>query len=447
MRTEETRYRTVRTLSLRHAAQTSRARFARSILLLIVLLAAGTSAMATINSISSDWCQTCLPGATHRIVAGKQTSMLVKGRFVDLATRAEISGSGVSVSLGQRVGGSNSSIVVRFNVDANAALGDRTVKLRYAIETNGPDTFRVQVVRGGRIDSIQQRIPGLQPGTTRLVSANQIALNQRVTLVFSGTRLGNASVAPSTSFRNAQVLPGATETHCEVALEFTRAGTINVNLLDAAVGPQPGNLLFKFFYGGLNTVTVNGSSASQPAPQPPISHIPSGGTASPTTFVDVAPRANVLNLFRTSGGVVSINGSNFLRVDDRWCTENGVVAPSRGSTAKPITLPDLIWGVSNVGTAVVPVAFTSQLSANNIVLQTQTIAVGSLPPGATQEFHFQRQRNQVTVIRFAPPQQAGCFVNPHDPSFFQDPPFVVKVDIGNVVPESATNRFNNTRTY
>jgi hypothetical protein len=259
--------------------------------------------------------------------------------------------------------------------------------------------------------------------------------------------LGNASVAPSTSFRNAQVLPGASETHCEVALEFTRGGTISINLLDAAVGPQPGNLLFKFFYGGLNTVTASGSSALQPASQPPIPRIPSGGTSTPTTFVDVAPRANMFNLFRTNGDVVSINGANFLRVDDRWCTENGVVAPSRGSTARTITLPDLIWGVSNVGTAVVPVAFTSQLSANNIVLDTQTIAAGSLPPAATRDFHFQRQRNRVTVIRFAPPQQAGCFVNPNDPNFFQDPPFVVKVNINNAAPESAANQFNNTRTY
>ena len=413
----------------------------------VFLFSTGLTATATINSISSDWCQSCLPNAVHRIAAGKQTSMLVKGQFVDLSTRVEISGSGVSVSYGERTGGSNSSIVVRFNVDASASLGERTVKLRYAIETSGPDTFHVQVVRGGQIDSIQQRVPGLQAGTTRLIAANTIPINEQVTLVFSGSRLGNASVAPSVSFRNARVLSGNTETRCEVSLEFIRAGAIDINLVDAAVGTQPGNLLFKFFYNGTRTVTVNGTNP--PTSGTSIPRVPVvSTTTSPPTFVDVAPRANMLNLFRT-GDRVSINGHDFLRVDDRWCSENSVLIPTAGSSSsKIITVPDITWGVSNVGTGEVPVAFTSQLSSNNVVLQNQAIAAGTLHPGATQDFPFQRSRSRVRVIRFAPAQlQPGCFVNPLDPDFFQDPPFTVKVDVANATPESATNRVNNTRNY
>jgi len=372
--------------------------------------------------------------------------MVVKGQFVDLSTRVEITGSGVSVSFGQRTGGSNSSIVVRFNVDDSASLGGRTVKLRYAVETSGPDTFSVQVVRGGHIDSVQQRVPGPQAGTTRLVAANAIPINEQITLVFSGSRLGNASIAPSTSFRNAHVL-GNTETHCELALEFTRAGSIDIHLVDAAVGPQPGNLLFKFFYGGAHAVTVTGTSLPTVG-NPPVPRVPVGGGAtSPPTFVDISPRANILNLFRTTGDLVSISGGRFLRVDDRWCSENSVLVPATGSTSKPITLPDIIWGVSNVGTGEVPVGFASQLSSNNVVLQNQTIAAGTLHPGATQNFPFQRTRSTVRVIRFAAPQQAGCFVNPNDPDFFQDPPFTVRVDVANAAPESATNRANNTRNY
>lgn len=412
----------------------------------IFLLSTALTATATINSIASDWCHSCLPGATHRIVAGKQTSMLVKGQFVDLSTRVEISGSGVSVSFGQRTGGSNSSVEVKFNVDDSASLGERTVKLRYAIETNGPDIFNVQVVRGGQVDSIQQRVAGSQAGTTRLVAANAVPINEQVTLVFSGSRLGNASVAPSSLFKNAHILTGNTETHCEVALEFTSTGAIDVRLVDATVGNQPGNLLFKFFYNGAHSVTVTGTNPSTvptPVPRVPIG----GGPTSPATFVDVAPRANILNLFRTNGDLVSINGQGFLRVDDRWCSENSVAVPATGNTSKLITLPEIIWGVSNVGTAEVPVVFSSQLSANSVVLQSQTIAGGSLHPGATQDFQFQRARNRVRVIRFAPPQQTGCFVNPNDPDFFQDPPFTVKVDVANAVPESAANRVNNSRNY
>jgi len=429
------------------ASLTSSRSLIKLCLSIIFLLSTGLTATATINSIASDWCNSCLPGATHRIVAGKQTSMLVKGQFVDLSTRVEISGSGVSVSFGQRTGGSNSSIEVKFNVDDSASLGERTVKLRYAVETSGPDTFNVQVVRGGQIDSIQQKVPGLQAGTTRLIAANAIPINEQVTLVFSGSRLGNASVAPSVSFRNARVLSGNTETRCEVALEFIRAGAIDINLVDAAVGTQPGNLLFKFFYNGTHTVTVNGTNP--PTSGTSIPRVPVvSTTTSPPTFVDVAPRANMLNLFRT-GNRVSINGHDFLRVDDRWCSENSVLIPTtETSSSKIITVPDITWGVSNVGTGEVPVAFTSQLSSNNVVLQNQAIAAGTLHPGATQDFAFQRSRSRVRVIRFAPTQlQPGCFVNPVDPDFFQDPPFTVKVDVANATPESATNRVNNTRNY
>jgi hypothetical protein len=412
-----------------------------SALLVIFVLGAGVSASATINSIASDWCHSCLPGAVHRIVAGKQTSMVVKGQFVDLSTRVEISGSGVTVSFGDRVGGSNSSIVVRFNVGASAALGERTVKLRYAIETSGPDTFQVKVVRGGRVDKIERLFTG------RLIPANTIPVNQRVTLVFTGTRLGNTRLAANLAANNPHTLAGSTETRCEIELEFTRTGTLDVHLVDADVGPQPGNLLFKFFYDGAKQVTVAGA-ANPTTGGGVIPRIPTGGSATPTTFVDLAPRANVINLFRRTGNSITVGGQTFLQVEDRWCSENAVAIPAAGrNNSKVITVQDLIWGVSNVGTAQVAVAFDSELSTNNHVLQSGHVDAGTLGLGATRDFTFHRARSRVRVIRFGAPNSPGCFVNPTDPDFFEDPPFTVKVDVRNVVPEAATNRFNNARNY
>ena len=412
----------------------------------ISMLGMRSSAMATIASIQSDLCPNpaCLPGVVHPIVAGKQTSMVVKGQFVDLSTRVEISGSGVSVSYGDRVGGSGSYIVVKFNVSSSADLGERTVKLRYAIETNGPDTFKIRVVRGGTVDQVQQRIPGLIPGTTRLIAADTIPINQRVTLVFSGSRLGNARIAPRLGVSNPQTLAGCSETRCEFQLEFTQGGSLDVNLFDASVQPNPNTLLYKFFYGGAEKVTVLGTTTSTQTGTL-ITPILTGGTATPATFADVAPRANMLNLFRRTGNSITVSGQTFLQVEDKWCT--GLQIPTTASAALPITVPDIIWGVSNVGTAAITVAFTSQLSANNVILQTQTTPASTLGPGATQDFRFPRTRSNVTVIRFAPPIQAGCFVNPNATDFFEDPTFTVKVDVGNVVPESATNRVNNVRNY
>jgi hypothetical protein len=417
---------------------------------LAVILILGTcgSALATIASIQSDLCPNpaCLPGVVHPIVAGKQTSMVVKGQYVDLSTGVEISGSGVSVSYGDRVGGNGSHIVVRFNVSSSATLGERTVKLHYAIETNGPDTFKVRVVRGGSIDQIQQRIPGLIAGTTRLIAANAIPINQRVTLVFSGSRLGNARIAPRSGVSNPQTLSGCTETKCEFQLEFTQGGTLDVNLFDASVNPNPNTLLYKFFYGGDESVTISGTATSTQTGTF-VTPIPTVGTATPTTFADVAPRANMLNIFRRSGNSVTVNRQTFLQVDDRWCSNLGI--PTTASASQTITLPDLFWGVSNVGTAAITVAFNSQISANGVILQTQSIPASTLGLGATQDFRIPRtsSNNHITVIRFAPPVQGGCFVNPTALGFFEDPTFTVRVDVGGAVPESQTNQANNVRNY
>jgi hypothetical protein len=420
----------------------------RSGLVVLFTLGATTSASATIAGISSDGCPgtTCLPSFVTPIVAGKPMSITVKGQFVDLSTRVEISGSGLGASLGARQGGNNSSIVVNFSSDPTVALGERTVKLRYAIETSGPDTLKVRVVRGGRVDRIEQKVPGLVAGTTRLIAADAIPVNQRVTLVFFGTRLANSKIAPILAVKDPRPLSGCVDTRCEFELEFTRSGPIDVNLYDADVPAVGNNLLYKFFHAGAHTVTVTGTSTSA-GPAPTIPRIPSGRVATPATFVDVAPRANMLNVFRRTGNPITIDGRSVLPVEDRWCADNGVQTPAAASAAKLITVPDITWGVSNVGTAEVTTPFVSELRSSDRVLQTQTIPAGTLHPGATQDFTFTRARSRVRVIRFAPPAQPGCFVNPHDADFFEDPPFTVTVDANNVVPEDAVNRSNNTRAY
>jgi hypothetical protein len=54
-------------------------------------------------------------------------TVTIKGQFVELATRAEVSGG--TASLSNQVHGSNSSVDVVLNLNS---LGDKTVKLRYA---------------------------------------------------------------------------------------------------------------------------------------------------------------------------------------------------------------------------------------------------------------------------------------------------------------------------
>ena len=115
-------------------------------------------------------------------------------------------------------------------------------------------------------------------------------------------------------------------------------------------------LLYKFFYGGAENVAISGNVT--PTQTVVFTPILTGGTASPATFADVAPRANMLNVFRTTGNSITVNGQQFLQVDDRLCSS--LQTPSAASVAQSITLADLTWGVSNVGTAPITVAFNSR---------------------------------------------------------------------------------------
>jgi hypothetical protein len=416
---------------------------------IILVLAGSSSTMATITGISADGCPgtTCLPSFSVPIILNKTMTVTVKGQFVDLATKAEVSGG--SASLANQVHGNNSSVDVVLNFNS---LGDKTVKLRYAIETNGPDTFKVTVIRGGTVDQIQQRVPFLN--NSRLIAANAIPVNQRVTLVFTGSRLSNAAIAPIQAISNPQTLPGCSDSRCEFELEFTKSGPIDINLYDAGLGAQTASALaingtlFHFFYGGAKQVTVTGQATSSPAANVGHPLIAAGGGGN-ATFLDVAP-GSIDNLFRGTGNSITVGGVNYLEVDNHWCQDNGVPTPPALSppSFKDITVGDIVWHVSNVGTATVPVAFDSQLLSNGLVLQTQNVAAG-LTPAASRGFNFHRASSTVRLFRLSPPNQSGCFIKPNAGSsqFFVDPPFTVKVDTGHAVGESVTNQANNTRNF
>ena len=232
-----------------------------------LVLSVGTSAMATVTGILSDGCggnSVCQPSFVSPVVAGKQMTVTVKGQYVDLSTGVEISGSGVCVSLDNRAHGNNSSVDVKFNVSASASPGERTVKLHYAVEMKGPDTFKVQVVHGGSVDQIQQRVAFLN--STRLIAPDSIQVNQKVTLVFTGHGIGNAAIAPVQAVKDVRTLPGCSETRCEFELEFTKTGNIDVHLFDGNLGATTADALAingtlsHFFYGGATRVTVTGQA-------------------------------------------------------------------------------------------------------------------------------------------------------------------------------------------
>lgn len=232
-------------------------------LLTIFILSASSSALATIELIKGTLsCATgCGKNVVQLVAPGEQNVFEVIGQFVDGSTAVQITGAGVSVSYGTRKGGHESSIVIKVNVDDNAAASERTVKMRYLVEADGYDSFVIKVVKKGSISQIQMKRPPLQIASsgivqinpavslqtlslptsgnitaplTRLVPAVNIPLNEKVVLVVSGTKLGSVELRPGGNYRDARILPGATDSRCEIEIEFTASGQEHLLLFDAA---------------------------------------------------------------------------------------------------------------------------------------------------------------------------------------------------------------------
>jgi hypothetical protein len=179
-----------------------------------------------------------------------------------------------------------------------------------------------------------------------------------------------------------------------------------------------------------------------------ISPPPTSTITAPAPVVDLVPRASVSNIFRRTGNPVLVNNVYYLPVDGRWC--NDFPIPISGSASRTITVPNITWGVTNVGSAPNGAAFTSMLSTGTVVLSAPMTAAGALAPGATVNFAFTRPNSVARVIRFAIPQPQGCFVNPNDQGFWEDPMLTVSVDSVPPTPPGAvveSNEDNNRRTF
>ena len=149
----------------------------------------------------------------------------------------------------------------------------------------------------------------------------------------------------------------------------------------------------------------------------------------------------MINVFRRSGGVVFTDNTNrqFFNVSQAF---PNLCSGMSGDASRIVTIPNPVWGVSNVGTANIAAAFQAQLRSGNNALDSRTIA--SLNTGATQNFNFTRPGDsQVRVFTFL--IRSGCFISPQADKFFEDAPFTVVVDTTGVLAES--NEANNSQNY
>ncbi len=148
----------------------------------------------------------------------------ITGRGVEAVSRVE-AGRGLDAPNGgvRRAAG---SIRVVLHVDPGAPLGPSDLRLRFPNEPAGPEVFPVVVLRNGRVTSVE-------PG--------RVETGKRIVLTFSGTEIGGAAVLAHHAYSAARVLPGGTETRCQVELAFTRPGVFEIPLFDRSGLPRPGS--------------------------------------------------------------------------------------------------------------------------------------------------------------------------------------------------------------
>lgn len=153
---------------------------------------------------------------------GTRTAVTVEAPSVEKCERVEL-GAGVSLPEG-RLSRAPGRLAFEAVTEPAAPLGPRELRLRFAIELAGPEVFPARVLRGGLVESVSPR---------------SAVAGKPVVVTFSGRDLGNADVLASESYRDARVLPGATETRCPVEITFVKEGAIRVALYDRDGPPMP----------------------------------------------------------------------------------------------------------------------------------------------------------------------------------------------------------------
>lgn len=234
-------------------------RMIRGLLIVTVLIVfQAMPAQATITKIVGDVCSNCGAAVEYPIRQGQTTTVTVEGPLVDLSTRLEVSGSGVTVS---NAGTSSGKKSIKIVVRADAEPGLRTVKLRYLVEATGPDTFKILVVRSGRVTNVDV------PSPSQYFNS--------VDIVLTGENIGNAGVVAS-SFNpqpsGVQIVGDNTASRAVVRLQFSSllaeaSGIIFLYDKDCDLCSNSNSLSFsKLRYagindGGRNNVSIIGPNA------------------------------------------------------------------------------------------------------------------------------------------------------------------------------------------
>ena len=231
----------------------------------------------------------------YPIEQGKAPIIDVEGQYVDLSTGLEVTGSGVTVST-PAGGTSSSNHKIKVSVSSDADPGVRTIKLHYAVELNGPDTFKIRVLRAGRITGIPEVHPAdyfndvnVALNGTKLDNANVIMLPEKIgTFSVGGAQVPQVVTLTQSTGSASIVSSSSTQTVVKVHFDggpFAEGkGTLLLydKQLDGAEYRDVCKQHRSFCYGGLDSSSTNESTFHAVGPNA-VSSItfPLGGTVAP----------------------------------------------------------------------------------------------------------------------------------------------------------------------
>jgi hypothetical protein len=186
--------------------------------------------------------RTFVPSAVAPVSNAELTlSLTVKGSLVDLSTGADVvtdggsAVSGASASITRRQGGNDTQIDIRVSGLQGKPPGIYRVRVRYAVETNGPDVVRIRLLARGDISAMTRA------ASPALLANTYATIGHIYTVTVAGTGLNVAAIGTTGMTLNVTSRSASALTF---TVSFTQPGRYTISsddFYDENLGHAPSN--------------------------------------------------------------------------------------------------------------------------------------------------------------------------------------------------------------
>jgi len=252
----------------------------RLLLAAALLLSVGSPARRrTVSSI--DYLGNYSASSRVSLWRGVTADLVIHGSLIDLTTGVEVqnssgtTASGVSATVTDHLGGSDTRLFVRITSSSGAALGNYKLLIHYLVEATGPDHVDLRLFNRGSVSSFSI----VEPKTSGFYIAGQ-----PYTLVASGSNLSGAALRSTSTTRGTALTVESTistsSTEARYRVRFNQSAGYSFvagNLFDGAM-PSPPSFAQESAsgYTGNGTLGLNAALVDSIAGMGPLVVNPSG---------------------------------------------------------------------------------------------------------------------------------------------------------------------------